>query len=108
MSAKGSSTTTNAGTAGAISRRLRGEDIPQIGRILAVADTFSAMTTTRPYRKALDLKEALARLGDAAGSQLDEAIVKAFLDGLEQAADPPLPGTEVQSTRFWTPLRRAA
>ncbi len=87
---------------------LRGEDIPQIGRILAVADTFSAMTTTRPYRKALDLKEALARLGDAAGSQLDEAIVKAFLDGLEQAADPPLPGTEVQSTRFWTPLRRAA
>jgi diguanylate cyclase (GGDEF)-like protein/putative nucleotidyltransferase with HDIG domain len=87
---------------------LRGEDIPFIGRILAVADTFSAMTTTRPYRKALDLNEALARLGDAAGTQLDEAIVKAFLDGLEQAADPPLPGAQALPTRLWTPLRRAA
>ena len=52
--------------------RLEGEGIPLIARILAVGDAFSAMTTTRPYRKALDLREALKRLEDAAGTQLDE------------------------------------
>ena len=87
---------------------LAGEEIPMIGRILAVADSFSAMTTTRPYRKALDIKEAIARLGDAAGSQLDESLVKAFLDGLEQDADPPLPGSDVQHSGLWYPIRRAA
>jgi diguanylate cyclase (GGDEF)-like protein/putative nucleotidyltransferase with HDIG domain len=87
---------------------LTGEDIPLIGRILAVADTFSAMTTTRPYRKALDTREAIDRLGDAAGNQLEERLVKVFLDGLEQAADPPLPGQIVLPGGLWTPLRRAA
>jgi diguanylate cyclase (GGDEF)-like protein len=87
---------------------LAGEEIPLIGRILAVADAFSAMTTTRPYRKALDLKEALARLGDAAGSQLDERLVQAFLDGLEQDANPPLPGMDTSPAGLWFPLRRAA
>jgi diguanylate cyclase (GGDEF)-like protein/putative nucleotidyltransferase with HDIG domain len=71
--------------------RLAGTDIPLIGRILAVADTFSAMTTTRPYRKALDVREAMKRLEDAAGTQLDEDLVKAFIVGIETAADPPLP-----------------
>jgi diguanylate cyclase (GGDEF)-like protein/putative nucleotidyltransferase with HDIG domain len=87
---------------------LSGEEIPLIGRILAVADSFSAMTTTRPYRKALDLKEALARLGDAAGTQLDERLVQAFLDGLEQAPNPPLPGTDVTPAGLWLAVRRAA
>jgi len=71
--------------------RLAGTDIPTIGRILAVADAFSAMTTTRPYRKALDVREALARLADAAGTQLDADLVAAFITGLETAVDPPLP-----------------
>ena len=87
---------------------LSGEEIPLLGRILAVADSFSAMTTTRPYRKALDLNEAIARLGDAAGSQLDERLVQAFLDGLEQDANPPLPGVDVAPSSLWFPLRRAA
>ena len=72
--------------------RLAGESIPRIARILAVADAFSAMTTTRPYRKALDVREAMLRLADAAGTQLDERLVAAFLEGIEQDADPPLPG----------------
>ncbi|HET8786864.1 MAG TPA: diguanylate cyclase [Candidatus Limnocylindrales bacterium] len=71
---------------------LEGESIPHIARILAVADAFSAMTTTRPYRKALDVREALLRLADAAGSQLDEHLVAVFVDGIEHDADPPLPG----------------
>jgi diguanylate cyclase (GGDEF)-like protein len=76
---------------------LEGEGIPLIGRVLAVGDAFSAMTTTRPYRKALDVGEALRRLGDAAGTQLDEQLVRAFIDGIETAANPPLPGDNSSS-----------
>jgi diguanylate cyclase (GGDEF)-like protein len=87
---------------------LEGESIPLIARILAVADAFSAMTTTRPYRKALDVREALDRLGDAAGSQLDERLVTAFIDGVEHDADPPLPGDVVGRRGLWVPGRRVA
>jgi putative nucleotidyltransferase with HDIG domain len=80
---------------------LQGEGIPMIGRILAVADAFSAMTTTRPYRRALPVEEALKRLADAAGSQLEEALVVSFISGLESDADAPLPGEDAQ--RIWTP-----
>ena len=48
------------------------------------------------------VEEALRRLEDAAGTQLDERLVAAFIDGIETAADPPLPGEEV-SSRLWTP-----
>jgi diguanylate cyclase (GGDEF)-like protein/putative nucleotidyltransferase with HDIG domain len=82
---------------------LEQEAIPLIARILAVADTFSAMTTTRPYRKALPLTEALKRLGDAAGSQLDETLVTAFIGGIETAADAPLPGHDVPAGQLWIP-----
>jgi HD-GYP domain-containing protein (c-di-GMP phosphodiesterase class II) len=78
---------------------LEGEAIPLIGRILAVADAYSAMTTTRPYRKALPVEEALKRLGDGAGSQLQEELVKAFITGIETDVDAPLPGEE--SPRIW-------
>jgi diguanylate cyclase (GGDEF)-like protein len=81
---------------------LAGDDIPLIARILAVGDAFSAMTTTRPYRKALDLREALRRLEDAAGSQLDEALVRAFVEGIETAEDAPLPGAPTVAM-LWTP-----
>jgi diguanylate cyclase (GGDEF)-like protein/putative nucleotidyltransferase with HDIG domain len=81
---------------------LAGEDIPLIARILAVGDAFSAMTTSRPYRKALDVQEALTRLGDAAGSQLDESLVTAFIAGIEGAADAPLPGV-APKVPLWVP-----
>jgi diguanylate cyclase (GGDEF)-like protein len=89
--------------------RLAGESIPRIARILAVADAFSAMTTTRPYRKALDVREALDRLGDAAGTQLDERFVLAFIEGIEHDADPPLPGEAGASpTALWARRRSVA
>jgi diguanylate cyclase (GGDEF)-like protein/putative nucleotidyltransferase with HDIG domain len=75
---------------------LVGEEIPLIARIISVADVFSAMTTTRPYRQALSVEEALRRLGDAAGSQLDERLVRVFIEGIETAANPPLPGQELR------------
>jgi HD-GYP domain-containing protein (c-di-GMP phosphodiesterase class II) len=86
---------------------LEGDAIPRIARILAVADAFSAMTTTRPYRKALDVREALGRLGDAAGSQLDEVLVATFIDGIEHDVDPPLPG-EVPGANVIAHPRRVA
>ncbi len=86
--------------------RLEGEEIPLIGRILAVADAFSAMTTTRPYRKALSVEEALKRLEDAAGSQLQESLVRDFIVGIETAPDAPMPGEEVP--RIWTPHSKVA
>jgi diguanylate cyclase (GGDEF)-like protein len=86
---------------------LAGEDIPLVARILAVGDAFSAMTTTRPYRKALSVEEALRRIGDAAGSQLDERLVTAFIDGIEHAADPPLPDT-IARIPLWLPANRVA
>jgi diguanylate cyclase (GGDEF)-like protein len=86
---------------------LQGEDIPLIARILAVGDAFSAMTTTRPYRKALDVREALVRLGDAAGSQLDEHLVEVFIHGIETVPDAPLPGVESPASVAWRPRRVA-
>ncbi|HEY7589559.1 MAG TPA: diguanylate cyclase [Candidatus Limnocylindrales bacterium] len=87
--------------------RLEGDGIPLVARILAVGDAFSAMTTTRPYRKALDVREALRRLEDAAGTQLDERLVKVFVEGLETADDPPLPG-DGGTAVLWLPGRRVA
>jgi HD-GYP domain-containing protein (c-di-GMP phosphodiesterase class II) len=86
---------------------LAGEDIPLIARILAVGDAFSAMTTTRPYRKALSVDEALTRLEDAAATQLDERLVLAFVDGIRSADDPPLPG-DAGGSPIWIPYRMPA
>jgi len=85
---------------------LEGQTIPMIARILAVADSFSAMTTSRPYRKALPIEEALKRLGDAAGTQLQEDLVATFITGIETAADAPMPGEEL--SRIWTPQAKVA
>ena len=59
---------------------LRGDDIPLFGRILAVADTYDAMTSCRPYRTAMPPDVARSRLREGAGRQWDARIVAAFLD----------------------------
>jgi len=58
----------------------RGEEIPLIARIIAVADTFDAMTSTRPYRTALNHEKALNELIACSGTQFDPAVVNAFLE----------------------------
>jgi len=60
--------------------RLAGEAIPIGSRILAVADTFDAITSTRPYRHAHAHKKALDILAADAGTQLDPDAVRAFCD----------------------------
>jgi putative two-component system response regulator len=59
--------------------RLRGEDIPLSGRIVAVADVFDALTSRRPYKEPWSLDEAKAHLLANAGSHFDPACVEAFL-----------------------------
>lgn len=61
---------------------LKGNDIPWLGRLIAVADAFSAMTTNRPYRKGFTVSEAVRRLEEAAGTQLDPFMVDAFIRAL--------------------------
>jgi len=59
--------------------RLRGEEIPMVARILAVADTYDAMTTDRPYRCGLSPQAALREICGESGSQFDPAVVAAFI-----------------------------
>ena len=58
---------------------LQGEEIPLASRILLVCDAFDAMTTDRPYRRALPIETALGELGRNAGTQFDPRVVDVFL-----------------------------
>lgn len=60
--------------------RLEGEEIPLIARIVACCDAFNAMTTDRPYRKALPPHAATRELAACADTQFDPAVVAALLD----------------------------
>jgi response regulator RpfG family c-di-GMP phosphodiesterase len=59
--------------------RLAEEDIPLGARIFAVADTFDAMTSDRPYRKALSFEAAWNEIYRCSGTQFDPRVVQAFL-----------------------------
>ena len=56
-----------------------GDEIPLASRIIAVADTFDAMTSTRPYRAALTRDTAISEIRNSAGTQFDPEVVDAFL-----------------------------
>jgi len=57
----------------------QGEDTPFLGRIMAVADAFSAMTTDRPYRKGMDWETALSEIRAGIETQFDPVMADAFL-----------------------------
>jgi len=63
---------------------LRGESIPLGARIISVADAFDAMTSNRPYRKALTKEEARKELEKESGERFDPQVIKAFLRVLER------------------------
>ncbi len=62
---------------------LKGDELPMQARIVSVADTFDAMTTERPYQRAMDLEAALTRLKSFIGTRYDARVVAAFIAACE-------------------------
>ena len=62
---------------------LKGDEIPLMARVVAVADTFDAMTTERPYQRAMKFEDALARIKSFVGTRYDERVVTAFIEACE-------------------------
>jgi HD-GYP domain-containing protein (c-di-GMP phosphodiesterase class II) len=58
---------------------MKGEEIPILAKIVAVADAYDAMTTDRPYRKAIEKEAAIEELKRCSGTQLDRDVVEAFV-----------------------------
>jgi diguanylate cyclase (GGDEF)-like protein/putative nucleotidyltransferase with HDIG domain len=63
---------------------LKGEETPLLVRILRIADSFDAMTTDRPYRKALSYAEACQELKKNAGTQFDPQLIDPFLASVKE------------------------
>ncbi len=78
---------------------LKGETIPLPARIICVADSFDAMTSTRPYRPGRSLEEAILELQRCAGVQFDGRCVEAFIAILHREVKPePLPQNKLAAT----------
>lgn len=67
---------------------LRADEIPIHARILMVADAYEAMTSSRPYRRALDRDEAISQLRAESSKQFDPQVVEAFVRVLDSARKP--------------------
>jgi len=63
---------------------LKGEEIPILAKIVAVADTYDAMTTDRPYRKAMEEVAAIEELKRCSGTQFDREVVEAFMQAYQK------------------------
>jgi HD-GYP domain-containing protein (c-di-GMP phosphodiesterase class II) len=61
-----------------------GDEIPEFARVIAVADAFDSMTTTRSYRGARSIEEAVVELRRCAGTQFDPRMVEALVRGLDE------------------------
>ncbi|MDA8146258.1 MAG: diguanylate cyclase [Thermaerobacter sp.] len=68
---------------------LRGQAIPRLARLVAIVDAFAAMRAPRPYRLALDLREALQQLEQGRGTSFDPQIVDRLMDMLRREGEPP-------------------
>ncbi len=77
---------------------LKGEQIPLIARIIAVADTFDAMTTNRPYQEAMEPEFVKERIKDFAGIRYDRRVVAAFVKAFNNGEfDKEIPSNEYSS-----------
>jgi putative nucleotidyltransferase with HDIG domain len=83
---------------------LKGDQIPQLPRVIAVADTFDALTTNRPYQNAHDAVAALAIIHDLAGKRLDPRAVAALTAvyergeiRIQRVSVPPVPAVVVEA-----------
>jgi HD-GYP domain-containing protein (c-di-GMP phosphodiesterase class II) len=69
---------------GGLNQTIAGEDIPLGARVVAVADAYQAMTSDRPYRKALSEEHALEELQLCSGSQFDSKVAEVMIDIIKQ------------------------
>jgi HD-GYP domain-containing protein (c-di-GMP phosphodiesterase class II) len=67
-------------------RRLSGEDIPLLSRIISISDTYDVMTARDSYRKPVPRAEAIAELRRVANAQLDQELVELFVGMVERGA----------------------
>jgi len=65
-------------------RGLKGNEIPLLGRIMAIADVYDALTSVRPYKKAFSHEEAVRIITESSGTQFDPALVEVFSRTAEQ------------------------
>jgi putative nucleotidyltransferase with HDIG domain len=63
---------------------IKGDEIPLLSRIIALADTFDAMTSERPYRSALSTKEAIQEITRCKGTQFDPHLAESFIKIIDQ------------------------
>jgi response regulator RpfG family c-di-GMP phosphodiesterase len=63
---------------------IKGDEIPLLSRIIALADTFDAMTSERPYRRALSTKEAILEINRCKGTQFDPYLAESFIKIIDQ------------------------
>ncbi|QJT09736.1 HD-GYP domain-containing protein [Oceanidesulfovibrio marinus] len=86
---------------------LDGRDIPAGARVLAVADSLSAMVQDRPYRPGMSMADALEELWHASGTQLDPSMVAAFLDMADRAFRPAMPRNAAEAIALLSRLHGA-
>jgi putative two-component system response regulator len=63
---------------------LKGEDIPLLGRVMAIADVYDSLVSERPYKSTFTHEEAVKMISDGSGTQFDPALVKIFIIVAEQ------------------------
>lgn len=86
---------------------LKGEQIPMQARIVSVADTFDAMTTTRPYQPALEIGFVVDRIRQLSGVRFDPVVAEAFLRAYEHGAIELAPAVPAVEEAEEPALRRA-
>jgi putative nucleotidyltransferase with HDIG domain len=88
---------------------IKGEAIPMQARIVTIADTFDAMTTTRPYQKAMEIGYVVERIKSFSGVRYDPVVVQAFLraHALGKFVPPPREQVSEPDEEIAAPLRRA-
>jgi HD-GYP domain-containing protein (c-di-GMP phosphodiesterase class II) len=62
---------------------LTGDEIPVQARIVALADTFDAMTTNRPYQKAMETSYVVEKIASFGGTRFDPTVVQAFIKAVK-------------------------
>jgi cyclic di-GMP phosphodiesterase len=66
---------------------LQGKEIPYLSRIITIADSYDAMTSDRPYRKGMDIGEAIEEIRGNSGSQFDPLLAEKFISFMEEYVD---------------------